>query len=66
MSKILLELKNNLPSSDDAYINAIMDLINLFYLEVNDKIESADMMIEYINNADQNKNNFLSLNKIIK
>lgn len=66
VSKILLELKNNLPSSDDAYINAIMDLINLFYLEVNDKIESADMMIEYINNADQNKNNFLSLNKIIK
>ncbi len=66
VSKILLELKNNLPSSDETYINAIMDLINLFYLEVNDKIESAEMMIDYVNNAEQNKNNFLSLNKILK
>lgn len=66
VSKILLELKNHLPSNDDAYINAIMDLINLFYLEVHDKIESADMMIDYINSAEQNKNNFLSLNKILK
>ncbi|MFH0733960.1 MAG: RAD55 family ATPase [bacterium] len=66
VSNLLTSLRDNLPSSDSNYLNVIMDLIYLFYLEVNDNIDSADMMVKYISNAEQTSNSFIPINSILK
>ncbi len=66
VSNLLTSLRDNLPSSDSNYLNVIMDLIYLFYLEVSDNMESADMMVKYISNAEQTANSFIPLNSILK
>jgi len=63
---ILNNLKNHLPSSDKGYIDAIMDLIHIHYLPVNEEFENADSVMNRIKSDDQNKNNFYALKNLIK
>jgi len=55
---LMTSVQDNLPSSDQNYISAILEYISIFNLEIDDRIANAEKMMEYLleaeNSADQN------------
>ncbi len=57
-------MQNNLPSQDRNYINAILDYISVYNVEVDDRIENADSMLELVVNSDMDSTHYYQpLNK---
>lgn len=46
------KLQENLPSADQDYLKAILDYISIFNVEVDEGVDSADSMLEYLLTAE--------------
>jgi hypothetical protein len=62
----MTNVQNNLPSKDPNYVNAVLEFISIFNLEVNDKIENAETMMESVMSNDNAQTHaYQPLNKYI-
>ena len=63
---LMSNMQSNLPSQDQNYINAILDFISIYNIEVDDRIENADSMMELVVNSDVDaRHSYQPLNKFI-
>lgn len=63
---LMTNVQNNLPSQDPNYINASLDYISIFNLEVDERVENAESMMEFVLTADTSStNSYQPLNKYI-
>jgi len=49
---LMTNVQNNLPSKDSNYVNAVLEFISIFNLEVNEKIDNAETMMENVMSTD--------------
>ena len=63
---LMSNVQNNLPSRDQNYINAILDFISIYNLEVDDRVENGESMMELVLSADNpHSPTYQPLNKYI-
>lgn len=63
---LMSNVQNNLPSSDPNYINAVLDYISIFNIEIDEKTENAETMMEYLLSAETaSAGTYQPLNKFI-
>jgi circadian clock protein KaiC len=63
---LMLNLQNNLPSKDQNYINAILDYISIYNLEIDERIENAEILMELILGSDlTSQRSYQPLNRFI-
>jgi len=63
---LMTNVQNNLPSNDPNYINAMQEYISIFNLEIDEKVENAESMMEYVLSSETSiSNNYQPLNKYI-
>lgn len=63
---LMSNVQNNLPSKDDNYIQAIQDYISIFNSEIDERVENAESMMEYILSAETSQTNaYQPINKFI-
>ncbi|MHB8905855.1 MAG: RAD55 family ATPase [Melioribacteraceae bacterium] len=64
--ELMSNMQNNLPSHDQNYISVVLDFISIYNIEVDERIENAESMMELINNSDADSmQNYQPLNKFI-
>lgn len=63
---LMTNVQNNLPSRDSEYVNAVLECISIFNLEVNEKIDHAENMMESVMSSDNAQTQaYQPLNKYI-
>lgn len=63
---LMSNVQTNMPSHDPNYINAILDYISIYNLEVDERVENAESMMEYVLTAESSLTNaYQPLNKFI-
>ncbi len=63
---LISNVQNNLPSRDQNYINAVLDFISIYNLEVDDRIENGESMMELVLSSDTpHSPTYQPLNKFI-
>lgn len=63
---LMSNVQNNLPSRDQNYVNAILDFISIYNLEVDDRVENGENMMELVLSADNpHSTTYQPLNKYI-
>ncbi|MEG8945522.1 RAD55 family ATPase [Rosettibacter firmus] len=63
---LITNVQNNLPSKDPAYLNAVIDYISIFNLTVDESIENAESMMEFVLSAETSSTKaYQPLNKFI-
>ena len=63
---LISSVQNNLPSRDTNYINAVLDFISIYNLEVDDRIENGESMMELVLSSDKpHSSTYQPLNKYI-
>jgi len=63
---LMSNMQNNLPSHEQNYISAILDFITIYNIEVDDRVENADSMMELVLNSDvDSMRNYQPINKFI-
>ena len=63
---LMTNVQNNLPSRDSNYLNAVLDFISIYNLEINEKIENAETMMENVMSTDNAQTQaYQPLNKYI-
>ncbi len=63
---LMTNVQNNLPSHDPNYINAALDYISIFNIEVDERVENAESMMEFVLTAENSStNSYQPLNKYI-
>jgi len=63
---LMTGLQNNLPSKDQNYINAILDFISIYNLEVDDRVENAENMMGLVLTSDSpSSQTYQPMNKYI-
>jgi KaiC/GvpD/RAD55 family RecA-like ATPase len=63
---LMSNIQNNLPSKDTGYINSVLDLISIYNLEVDDRVEKGDNMMELVLTSDSpSSQTYQPLNKYI-
>jgi circadian clock protein KaiC len=63
---LMSNIQNNLPSKDPGYISAVLDLISIYNLEVDDRVEKGDGMMELVLSSDSpSSQTYQPLNKYI-
>ncbi|MCK9279817.1 MAG: RAD55 family ATPase [Melioribacteraceae bacterium] len=61
---LTVSFQNNLPNQDIRYINTVSELISIFNLEVDDKVENAENMMDLIITAENSASeNYLPLSR---
>ncbi|KUO62373.1 hypothetical protein APF79_07635 [bacterium BRH_c32] len=61
---LTVSIQNNLPNQDVRYINTVSELISIFNIEVDDKVENAESMMDFIITAENSASeNYLPLSK---
>ena len=64
--ELMTNVQNNLPSRETNYVNAVLEYISIFNLEVNEKIDNADNMMENVMSTDSEQTQaYQPLNKYI-
>ncbi len=64
--ELMSNMQNNLPSRDKNYINAVLDFISIYNLEVDDRVENGESMMELILASDSpSSQTYQPLNKYI-
>jgi KaiC/GvpD/RAD55 family RecA-like ATPase len=63
---LMMNIQNHLPSRDQNYISAALEFISIYNLEIDDRVENAESMMELVlsSNADSS-HNYQPLNKYI-
>lgn len=63
---LMSNVQNNLPSHDQNYINAALEYISIFNVEIDEKVENAELMMEFVLSAETSSTNaYQPLNKYI-
>lgn len=63
---LITNVQNNLPSNDPTYLNAVLDYISIFNTVVDERIDNAETMMEYVLSAETSSTNaYQPLNKFI-
>jgi len=63
---LMTNVQNNLPSRDSNYVNAVLEFISIFNLEINEKIDNAEIMMENVMSTDNAQTQaYQPLNKYI-
>jgi len=63
---LISRVQNNLPSRDENYLMAIADSISIFNLEVDERVENAESMMEIVLTADaRTRDTYQPINKYI-
>lgn len=63
---LMTNVQNNLPSHDPNYVNVALEYISIFNLEVDERVENAESMMEFVLTADTSSTNtYQPLNKYI-
>jgi circadian clock protein KaiC len=63
---LMLTMQNNLPSHDQDYINAVLEYISIYNLEVDERMDNAEKMMEVVIASDADSpQNYQPLNKYI-
>jgi len=63
---LMTNVQNNLPGRDSEYVNAVLEYISIFNLEVNEKIDHAENMMESVMSTDTEQTQaYQPLNKYI-
>ncbi|MDQ7815963.1 MAG: ATPase domain-containing protein [Melioribacteraceae bacterium] len=63
---LMTNVQNNLPSNDPTYINAALEYISIFNVEVDERVENAESMMEFVLTAETSStNSYQPLNKYI-
>jgi circadian clock protein KaiC len=63
---LMTNVQNNLPSRESDYVNAVMEFISIFNMEVNEKIENAENMMENVMSTENSQSKaYQPLNKYI-
>jgi circadian clock protein KaiC len=63
---LMTNVQNNLPSRESNYVNAVMEFISIFNMEVNEKIENAENMMENVMSTENSQSKaYQPLNKYI-
>jgi circadian clock protein KaiC len=63
---LMTNVQNNLPSRDSNYLNAVLEFISIFNLEINEKVENAETMMENVMSTDNAQTQaYQPLNKYI-
>lgn len=63
---LMTNVQNNLPSNDPGYINAALEYISIFNVEVDERVENAESMMEFVLTAETSStNSYQPLNKYI-
>lgn len=63
---LITNVQNNLPSNDPAYLNVVLDYISILNTTVDENIENAEAMMEYVLSAESSsKNAYQPINKFI-
>lgn len=64
--ELVSNIQNNLPSRDTNYINAVLDFISIYNLEVDDRVDNGESMMELILSSDNpHSSTYQPLNKYI-
>ncbi len=63
---LMSNVQTNLPSQDENYVQAMQDYISIFNMEIDEKVDSAESMLEYILAAETSQTNaYQPINKFI-
>jgi circadian clock protein KaiC len=63
---LMTNVQNNLPSRESNYVNAVMEFISIFNMEVNEKIDNAENMMENVMSTENSQSKaYQPLNKYI-
>lgn len=63
---LMTNVQNNMPSQDPNYVNAILEYISIYNMEVDERAENAESMMEYVLSAETSVSNaYQPLNKFI-
>lgn len=63
---LMSNMQSSLPSQDQNYINAVLDFISIYNLEVDERIDNAEMMMELILSSETaTPHNYQPLNRFI-
>jgi KaiC/GvpD/RAD55 family RecA-like ATPase len=63
---LMSNVQTNLPSQDENYVQAMQDYISIFNMEIDEKVDSAESMLEYILAAEASQTNaYQPINKFI-
>lgn len=63
---LMSNVQNNLPSKDPNYISAILDYIAIYNMEVDERADNAEIMMEFVLSAETSETNaYQPLNKFI-
>jgi KaiC/GvpD/RAD55 family RecA-like ATPase len=62
---LMTSIQNNLPSKDPSYVNAVLDFISIYNKEIDERVESADSLMESVLASDSSLQSFQPLNKYI-
>lgn len=63
---LITNVQNNLPSSDPAYLTAVLDYITIFNTTIDERFENAESMMEYVLSAETSSTHaYQPLNKFI-
>lgn len=63
---LMSNVQNNLPSKDPNYISAILDYIAIYNMEVDERADNAETMMEFVLSAETSETNaYQPLNKFI-
>ncbi|MCX7875343.1 MAG: RAD55 family ATPase [Melioribacteraceae bacterium] len=62
---LMTNVANNLPSKDPSYVSAVQDLITIYNLEVDERFENAESMMDAVLSSEMMTNAFQPLNKYI-
>ncbi|MFZ5948907.1 MAG: RAD55 family ATPase [Stygiobacter sp.] len=62
---LMTNVANNLPSKDPSYVSAILDFISIYNLEVDERFENAEMMMETVLSSELATSAYQPLNKYI-
>lgn len=63
---LMAAMQKHLPSQDQSYIDAVLDLISIYNLEIDDRVDNADTMMDLILKSDaDSSHNYQPLNKYI-
>lgn len=62
---LMTNIANNLPSKDQSYVSAVLDLITIYNLEVDERFENAEMMMETVLSSEMELSAYQPLNKYI-
>ncbi|MCF8242036.1 MAG: RAD55 family ATPase [Melioribacteraceae bacterium] len=66
ITNLMQNLLHSLPSQDRNYLRAVVEFISIFNAEVNESVENADAMIEYLESADESGSGYRPFSAFIK